>query len=230
MVISIMGIVIDILLVLVVLFFVWRSAKRGFVRTLIDLVGYIAAFAVAFSLSGPVAELAYDSLVRPSVTEAVQKSIESGGNSAQAAADAVFDSMPAFLEKAAGNIGITRQSTEEQCSAVISQGAASAADAVAAHAVEPVIMSIFKFLAMLIMLVLLMCIVRAVSRMLNAVISKTPLIGGANRVLGAVLGALKGGIIALLAAALLVIILPLTENGGTLIDSSYVLGFVSSLG
>ena len=52
-----MNIILDIIIVAIVVICVFLSAKRGFTRTIIELVGFVAAILIAINLSTPVANL-----------------------------------------------------------------------------------------------------------------------------------------------------------------------------
>ena len=58
-----MGIVLDLFVLAIVAFVAWRSAVRGFVRTVIELVGYFLAFYISIALSGPIATGIYDKFI-----------------------------------------------------------------------------------------------------------------------------------------------------------------------
>ena len=52
-----MSYILDAIIILIVLFYVFISAKKGFVRTLIEVVGFVAAIVIAFTVSTPIAEV-----------------------------------------------------------------------------------------------------------------------------------------------------------------------------
>ena len=225
-----MGIAIDIIIVLVLLFFIWSSARRGFVRTIIDIVGYILTMFVAFSISGTIANAAYDNFVKPSMSNAIEERLsqDSGKTAEQVISDA-FDNMPSVITEAAENFGITKESTIDKYSGAIQNNTASAAEAITDYVAGPVIISIFTGVALLIILITLMCIVRVIARAANGVISKIPIVGWLNKVLGAVMGVIKGGLIVILLCVVLTIILNLMQNGADIISQSYILNFVNNV-
>ncbi len=225
-----MGIAVDIIIVLVLLFFIWSSARRGFVRTVIDIVGYILAMFVAFSISGTIANAAYDNLVKPSISSAIEERLsQASGESAQQVISDAFDNMPSVITSAAENFGITKESTIERYSGALDNGAASAAEAITDYVAGPVIISIFTGVAVIIILITLMCIVHVIARAANGVISKVPIVGGLNKVLGAITGVIKGALIALLLCVVLTIVLNLIPNGADIISQSYILNFINNV-
>ncbi len=225
-----MGIAIDIIIVLVLLFFIWSSARRGFVRTVIDIVGYILAMFVAFSISGTIADAAYDNFVKPSMSSAIEEKLSEGsGQSAEKAISDAFDNMPSVVTRAAENFGITKESTIEKYSGALQNGSASAAEAITDYVAGPVIISIFTGVALLIILITLMCIVHIIARAANGVMSRIPIVGWLNKVLGAVTGIIKGGLITILLCAVLIIVLNLIPDGDNIISQSYILNFMNNV-
>ena len=225
-----MGIAIDIIIVLVLLFFIWSSARRGFVRTVIDIVGYILAMFVAFSISGTIADAAYDNFVKPSMSKAIEEKItQDPSQSAEELISDAFDNMPSVVTRAAENFGITKESTIEKYSGALQNNGASVAEAITDYVAGPVIMSIFTGVAMMIILITLMCIVHVISRAANSVISRIPIVGWLNKVLGAVTGVIKGGLIAILLCVVLTIVLNLVPSGADIISQSYILNFVNNM-
>ena len=51
-----MASIIDMVIIAIVAFVVWRSAAHGFVRTVIEMVGYILAALLSITLSGIAAD------------------------------------------------------------------------------------------------------------------------------------------------------------------------------
>ena len=58
-----MSLVLDLLIVGVVLLFIFFGIRKGFVASLVEVVGTLLAIVIAFSLSIPLSEAVYDSFV-----------------------------------------------------------------------------------------------------------------------------------------------------------------------
>ena len=82
-----MTIALDLILVLLFVLIVFLSYRRGFVRTVVELAGYILICVVAFACTGPLSNWIYDTFMAEPVTHAVADAIETQvGDSAAAAA------------------------------------------------------------------------------------------------------------------------------------------------
>ena len=64
-----MWFILDFLVVAIVLLYVVISAKRGFMKTVIELVGFFVSVYLAFAVGGMIAEAAYDSAVEPAIVK-----------------------------------------------------------------------------------------------------------------------------------------------------------------
>lgn len=71
-----MNYALDIAAAAVVIIFVIAGSRRGAVRMLISLIGYIAAFAAAVFVSSAADEYVYDSFVKPAVMSAMEEKAE----------------------------------------------------------------------------------------------------------------------------------------------------------
>ena len=59
-----MSIILDLIIVAIVLFFVITSAKRGFVKTVLDVVAFFLALYISVSFSGVLAEGIYNIFIK----------------------------------------------------------------------------------------------------------------------------------------------------------------------
>ena len=66
-----MSVVLDIIVLAIILVTVFLSAKRGFVRVLIELVGFVAAVFISFTISTPLADMTYDKIIEPPIVASV---------------------------------------------------------------------------------------------------------------------------------------------------------------
>jgi len=72
-----MGIVLDLIILAIIGLCAFFAAKKGFVSTLLECVGFILAIILAVNLAGPIAAFTYDSAIKPSVVDSITESVES---------------------------------------------------------------------------------------------------------------------------------------------------------
>lgn len=192
-----MAIILDLLLVGLFVFIVIRSYFRGFVRTVVELVGYVLVSVLAFACSQPLAQGIYHTFIEASVVESAQSAIDTHlGSSAAEAAGSFWAQLPDFVTDGASSLGIT----EEGLTAALEQGldgSEGMAGAVAGYVAEPIITGLIQIILALVILLLGMVIVRLIARAVNRVF-QLPVLGTVNRVLGGVLGLAKGCLITVL--------------------------------
>lgn len=186
-------ILVDLIFVAVVVFFIWRGAKRGFVLTLCSLLAVVVAFAGATILSNAAAPMVAD-LLQPHLEQVIETTLEEKASEMEledyfSVNDAVsaLEDMGGVFEWAADAVG---DALKVDLSHSIAAQAATAASAVAAYLARRLLFAIA--------FVLLLIVWGFVSRTLDLV-TKLPVINSLNHSLGGVVGAVKGLVLALAA-------------------------------
>lgn len=210
-----MWIILDILVIAIILIYAFISAKRGFMRTAIELVGFVLAVYLSFAVGGAVADGIYGSVVEPAIVDTIVDTVdETTTNSINGAVDAVWQGMPELITKAAGNLGVTSDAVKSDISAQAfnTESFEELAQQVADSVARPVVIPLIKTVVGFILFVILLFVVKILARIVNRAFS-LPLIGGLNRTLGGILGAAKGVIIAAVVCILISTAVALTKSG-----------------
>ncbi len=208
-----MGLLLDGIVLAALALFVLLSARKGFVRTVVGLIGTVVAVILAFALSRLLAEFIYTAFLRQPMIDIVENTlIIHAGEGAQSTFDAVFDNLPGFILQAAAMYGVSFSSVSSQIGAVIEDSAQQAAPTVADAMLKPILTGLIAAVTLVLLFILLMMLVRVVSRILNKAVS-IPLFGTANNILGGAVGLVKGCLVIFVIAAVLGLIIPFTQNG-----------------
>ena len=103
-----LGLVLDFAFFAVLLVCIIVAAKRGFVLSLMELVGFFLAGACALSLSGLIAPEIYDRFFAQQVTQAIAARLPdlSGAATAAQQAHAALESLPDVIAQFAASLGI----------------------------------------------------------------------------------------------------------------------------
>lgn len=210
-----MWIILDLIIVAIVALFVFLSAKRGFVRTIIEFVGYILAVYLAFTVGGIISTAIYDGAIEPAiVSSTAERIVDTAGESVDSTVNNVWESLPDLVTKGAESFGITsdylRNSLTEN--SVNTENATAIAENAVSAIVEPVIVPLLKSIIGIILFAVLIFVVRILAKAINKVF-KLPLIGGLNKFLGGVVGGLKGIVISVIFVVIIGLIMSFTENG-----------------
>ncbi len=223
-----MSIVLDLILIAIILFFILTSAKRGFVKVLVETAGFIAAVILAFTISTPLADTTYDKIIEPPVIEAAVNAV---GESAEHEA---WNALPDFLISSdTAFFGTTVNSFTEKITVNMSQGVENAVKTASQEVVKPVATKILSLLYSVILVLVLSIVVKFLAKLLNSLFSFS-IVGSLNRTLGGVVGAVKGIIVAFILCAIVSLILSFTGKpflifSETAINETIIFKFLTNI-
>ena len=103
-----MSLALDIILAVVFIAFVAVAAKKGFIKTLLELIAVVAAVVLAYQFSPMVAQGAYDGVVKQSIVTAIEENIDENFDMSTAAkkAEVTLDAIPEFMVSLASSAGV----------------------------------------------------------------------------------------------------------------------------
>lgn len=219
-----MGIVLDLIIVAIVIFIIMQSAKHGFVRTFIELAGFILSLMIAVNISATLATQIYDSQIGPKISSGIEKELLKSGSSV---VDSIESGLPEFVVSGAKAMKIDiNQIALQNAGASVSD----LSDKIANTVAKPIITALMQAILMTLIFTILMFVVRFLAKSLNKIFN-LPIIGSINRILGGCIGAAKGVVVAIAFCFILSTIITIT-NGGFFIftkdavDSSYIFKYI----
>lgn len=205
-----MNYVLDIVLILIVLISAIISAKKGFVKTLIELVGFVLAILVAFSASSVIANYIYTNMVEPVAVDSISSAISNAEKN-------ILESVPPYISFFANKAGLTNES-------ILSAGGTSPneiAIAITETAIKPIAINIIKFIASLIIFVALLIVVKLIARLINSLF-KGAILGTANKILGSILGIAKGCVYAFIFSIICALVVTISGDNSAYINESVI--------
>lgn len=225
-----MSYILDAILVLIILITVFISAKKGFVRTLVEVVGFVAAIFIAFTFSSPIASAVYGKMVEPVIVKTVENVSTDTANTASDAVDAVWQKMPSFVTES-NFLGLSKENISQQVEIETANGVTELADSVSNSFAKPVITKLLSVLISVILVVVLIFVVKIVAKYINKLFSFS-LIGTINKTLGGILGLVKGIALSVVFCMIITLIISFTKNGFLIftydaIHSSYIFKFLA---
>lgn len=194
--------IIDLIIIAILLICVLIYSKRGFIKSIFGVVGFVAAVTLSFILSGPLSNLTYENVVEPAVSSAIEGAIS---DTQGAISDNMVDALPDFI-KNYDKIDLTNPDffasidTPEMM-----------ADKICESVVKPTATYILEIIFFLILFVVLSIVLKFVVKILNKMFSFS-IIGKLNTALGGIIGVIMGVIFAIIFT--LVINLIISFNGG----------------
>ncbi len=225
-----MGIVLDLIILAIIIFFCLVSAKKGFVKTIVEAAGIIAAIIITFTISTPLANTTYDKIIEPPIIKSVAE--ETVGNT-ENAVQTVWDSMPDFITNNAERLSLDSEQLSKPLTDNTSSGVETAVRNVSQDVIKPVAVKILGLIYSVIIFVVLSVIVKFLAKLINKIFSFS-IVGKANRILGGIIGIFKGAVIAVVFCMVISIIVSLTKNGFLIftpdnINNSYVFKMLTEI-
>lgn len=199
----------DAIIILIILISAIVSFKKGFVKSLLELVGFTLAIVLSFSLSTPVSQFVYDMTVEPAIeTTLISAANETNKN--------FYDAMPEFVKSLIDKSSLDLTTITEE-NAVTE----NAVKNIMETAVEPIVLNILRLASTVILFVLLLLVVKLFTKMFSALF-RGGILGSVNKFLGGVLGLAKGAIFASVFSLLVSLILSLSDKGFLFITAEAV--------
>lgn len=175
-----MNYLIDAVLLVIIVLCIIRSTKKGFVRSLIEAIGLVAALVLAVSCGSFVANAIYNNTVQPAVCTAIEESFTNAGSNA-------IEQLPSFIKQGLKNTEITT---------TLDETAADAALRITDTVVKPIAYNLINSIVTIIVFIILSFVVRLIASFINARF-KGVIFGTANKLLGGCVGAVKGVAVAI---------------------------------
>lgn len=190
-----MSLVLDVILVVIFAAFVLTAAKKGFVKTLLELVASILAIVLAYQFSPLVAQGAYDAVVKENLITTIEEQIDEKFDTSTATkkAEVTLDAIPEFMVSLASSAGVDFNHIKSKIASEKFSSANIATELVEKVA-EPIVIGALTILSFMILAIVLLFALKFLANLISKLFN-APIIGTANKLLGAVLGACKGVVV-----------------------------------
>ena len=218
-----MSIILDIATIAILGICIFLAYKRGFIRTVIDMVGKIAAFIAAWIFASPVANWISGAIIAPAMERGMVNNIRDHLGVPVDTVDIhrLFADMPTFIR----NMLNTFNTTPDEVIAALGPGSGDAAgeyliEDIARVIVGPPARAISYVIAFILLFVVFLIAIMIVSR-LAGFFNEIPILRGINRTAGLLLGALNGVILVFVLSFAMSHVLPyIGQDGGNVLNST----------
>ena len=201
--------ILDLIIVGIILICILLSAKHGFVRTVVEVAGFIAAFLIAFTVSSPLANVTYDNIIEPSIVSTVNQASDNSGSQI---AGKLWDSFPEFVKRHSADFGLSESRFNEKVASSVSGSINDSAVRISENVTRPLITKLLGALYSTVIAIVLIVLSKFVARAINKMFSFS-LVGKINTMLGGVIGAVKGVGVAVIFCMIISALLLITKNG-----------------
>jgi len=206
--VSLMSFLIDLIIVAIIALAVIISAKRGFVRTAIEVAGFVLAFLISVNLGNAISNFTYDKVIEPAIVSAVS---EKTAESASSAIDSMWDAIPDILTKNGEAFGISKETLSDKLENTKDNTETIATD-ISQTAIKPIATTFLSSLFSLVLFVVLLVVVGILAKAINKLFSFS-VIGKLNATLGGILGIPKGLVLGYVFCILLTVLFFFAPDG-----------------
>lgn len=198
-----MGTAIDIVLAAVVIVFAGLAYKKGFLRTIFEVVAVILAIFCAFKVAEPASKTIYKNFLEENITKKIEDTLPetSGIASYSKKAEVVVECVPEFIFSVAKGTGITKEVIAQKIGAGNYNGA-TAADGIVKNIVEPIAVPVLKSIFFMVFALVFAFLLRYFAKLISVAVTKDKGIS-VNKLLGCIFGAAKGFVAVYLICALI---------------------------
>ena len=182
-------VLLDLAAVLFVIVYIRSAARRGFVRTLVQLIGFFISLFLANALSGAAAEYTFAHFVKQGLTDRISDQILSSGSAGaflQTLA-AALESIPAYLRNALEFAGLPANLPLPEIYGNVEQLAGDIVE----QTIGPTCIALFSTVFFLLFFSAFMFVTRMISRCFSG-LRRIPVVGPLNSLLGGCIGAVEG--------------------------------------
>ncbi len=221
-----MNIILDAIIVAVLVFSVIIITKKGFLKSLIGVVGIIVAIILSLTMAPPLAEATYSLFIDEAVSDTVSGAVVNLSDKSEAAVsdavNSIYSSLPSFVCEYAEKAGY---SAEKIASSVSSDtiDTENLTTALCDNAIKPAVISILKYVFVLVLFVPFVFLSRFLAKFIKALI-KGNIFGRLDTALGLVLG-LGTGVVFVIIFCLIVSLISNLSASETLsqaIEASFI--------
>lgn len=221
--------ILDIILAAVFVICVLAGYKKGFVKSLTDLVSHAIAVIAARILSLRFAPEVYSSYFEKGFAEKISAQVESLGTNASAQVESTINSLPnisGFLQI----VGVDQSQIAQNVSGQIKNEGVDIVDALMTDLVSPIATFIIRILIFIVAFFICLVIMKIISKILEK-LSKLPVLKQANKGFGLLFGSVKGLIIVIIFCALSLLVASFvnSESLNKIVSDSYIVSAFSSI-
>ena len=230
---------IDLILAVIIGLSVYLSARRGFVRTFVEALGFIAAAVLAFTICTPLASATYDKIIEPPVLEMVSKEVNGNfketlqqipdfesdsdkinefKSEINGSVEEIAKALPPIVRDFIEKTGIDADEILERVDEVTQEGdtvevtAQKLAKNISQNKIKPLVVQILSYIYSFVVFAVSLILVKILAKLLNKAFSFS-IAGKLNTALGGVCGLIKGLVLALCLCLVVYTVISFTKNG-----------------
>ncbi len=226
-----MAYIVDIIIIAIFLISLVVSYKKGFFKSLFDLVGTLVSLIAARILSSTLAPQGFDMFIREPARLTLTNTLgEIGTTDYGAQAESAINSIPEAFNGIMSFVGIDRQAILDKISSSeFANG--NLVDNIMENIITPVGTAIIQFVLFVLLAVVIILALKVAVRVLDFIIKKLPVVSSVNKGLGVVIGVLRGLITVIIVSSIIGTVVSFIGNEAAIeaVNSSVIVSTVQNL-
>lgn len=213
--------VIDFIVLVLIVIIIFAGYKKGFLRSILSLGGFLIATVFSFMFGRMIAEGVFDSMVKPWLTSMVETQVVAGTNQSLAAAvDNMYQNLPGYLSGPLDFLFGSKEQVMANIQSAMTENSATMTDSIVGL-LKPMMVVLISILTVLILFLLCMFALRIIDKMLIQV-RRIPVIGTFDGLLGGVVGVFQAILWMVVLVFLVKAVILLSSNGITWLNDKVV--------
>lgn len=204
-----MPIILDISVIAIIVIFTIVGIKHGAVREIVSIVSVFVALFLALWLSNLASSYIYNNFAEESVRNSIYQSVE-GTKSSDVVT--LIDNLPDKLINAGSTVDVDISAELKQNIGNNDDIVAKTTDIITEKVAKPLTVAFIRIIVFIVLFIVFKILLQFLCKALN-IVSKIPIIGTLNRVLGGGVGFVKGIVIASIICYVVIICLKFSVNG-----------------
>ncbi len=223
--------IVDIIIIAVFLITVLVSYKKGFFRSLFDLIGTLVSILAARIVSSSFAPQGFEMFIKEPAKATLTNTLGTAGTTDYGTqVESAINSIPDSFSGIMNLIGIDKQAIlEKVSSSEFAQG--NLVDNIMENIITPVGTAVIQFVLFVILAVVFTLGLKVVVRLLDFIIKKLPVVKSLNKGLGIVIGVLRGLLTAIIVSMLIGTVVSFIGNEAVIeaVNNSVIVSAVQNL-
>lgn len=218
-----MYLIFDLVFIAIILISIFMAAKRGFVRALLEFIGFFVAIVIALTVSEPASQFAFEKFVEPAIYEKTQDIIT---DTSTEIPENLWENLPDFIKNNSVIFNFDKESFQNTLSNEIKDGASNLSDTISQKIVKPSFISVVSAIICFLLILILIPVFRFLAKVINKLFSSNK-IGKVNKTLGGIVGIINGIAICFGVCILLNLLIKISGGGfwvitGDVLNKSFV--------
>lgn len=211
---QIYSLLIDIIVIAIFAVIVVSAYRKGFLRGVISVIGYIAAIFLAIVISEYMAKFIFDAFIRDNIIESINTQFASGIDQTNISlvVTGILASIPKFFANSITTHFGGEQGIIDSIENAFGGNIDNVSTVITDEVLSPIITALVQTIVCVILFFIFITIVRLISGMFQGFYA-IPIIGPINSLLGGVLGIIQAIIILLIISSVCHMAISLSANG-----------------